>query len=114
MERKCGYQKMLNHSTKTQRTKILPLRWIGNLCGEFAGNHIVKCVNMDEDEEYGFRYKYHAKMWKYLNKPYELWGTYYMIDMEMWKKDLDQTKLDMSGDGWDDYDEFGKAYWDKD
>lgn len=112
MERKCGYQKM-KHSTKIQKTKILPLRWIGNISGEFAGNHLVKCVNMDEDQEYGLAYKYHAKMWKYLNKPYEWWGTYYTIDMDAWKRDLDQMRLDMSDDGWDDYDEFGKAYWDK-
>jgi hypothetical protein len=114
MERKCGYPKMLNHSTKIQRTKIWPLRWIGNISGEFAGNHLVKCVNMDEDEEFGWRYKYHAKMWKYLNKPYELWGTYYTIDMDSWKKSLEKMKIDMSDSGWDDYDEFGKAYWDKD
>ena len=99
---------------KTQRTKILLLRWIGNICGEFAGNHLVKCVNMDEDEDYGWRYKYHAKVYKILNKPYELWGTYYMIDIDAWKKTLDQMKVDMSGAEWNDYDEFGKAYWDKD
>jgi hypothetical protein len=110
MERRCG-KKMINHSTKTERSKILPLRWIGNICGEFAGNHIVKCVNMDEDEEYGFLYKYHAFMWKCLNKPYEWWGTYYTIDMKSWKEELDKIKIDMSDSGWDDYDEFGKAYW---
>jgi hypothetical protein len=80
---------MINHSTKTQRTKILPLRWIGNFLGEYAGNHLVKCVNMDEDEDFGWRYKYHAKMYKILNKPYELWGTYYLLDIEAIKKDLD-------------------------
>ena len=53
-------------------------------------------------------------MWKYLNKPYEWWGTYYTIDMESWRKELDKIKIDMSDSGWDDYDEFGKAYWDKD
>lgn len=97
---------MINHSTKTQRTKILPLRWIGNFLGEYAGNHLVKCVNMDEDEDFGWRYKYHAKMYKILNKPYELWGTYYLLDIEAIKKDLE-------GSGWDDYDEDGIAYWDK-
>ena len=105
---------MINHSTKIERTRILPLRWIGNISGEFAGNHIVKCVNMDEDQELGWRYKYHAKMWKILDKPYQWWGTYYTIDMDAWKKDLDQIKIDMSDEGWDDYDAFGKAYWDKD
>jgi hypothetical protein len=113
MERKCG-KKMINHSSKTERTKILPLRWIGNFLGEYAGNHLVKCVNMDEDEEYGWRFKYHAKMWRILNKPYELWGTYYMIDMDAWREEINQMKIDMSDSAWDDYDEFGKAYWDKD
>jgi hypothetical protein len=111
MERKCGFPKMINHSTKTQRTRILPLRWIGNLSGEFAGNHIVKCVNMDEDEEYGWRYKYHAKMYVILNKPYELWGTYYTIDMDAWKIDLETQEL-LSRLG-SDYDEDGIPYWDK-
>ena len=105
---------MMKHSTKIQRTKIWPLRWIGNFLGGYAGNHLVKCFDYDEDGKYGFAYKYHAKMWKYLNKPYERWGTYYTIDLDGWKTELDQTKLDMSGDGWDDYDAFGKAYWDKD
>jgi hypothetical protein len=111
MENSDGF---LSKSKKIQKTKIWPLRVIGNLCGGFAGNHLFKSLILDEDKNYGLRYKYHARCWKYLNKPYEWWGTYYMVDMEMWKKDLDQMNLDMSGDGWDDLDEFGKAYWDKD
>ena len=103
---------MLKHSTKHQKTKIWPLRWIGNICGSYAGNHLVKCFNYDEDGKYGFAYKYHAKMWKYLNKPYEQWGTYYTIDMDGWKTELDQLRIDMADEGWDDYDAFGKAYWD--
>ena len=106
---------MINHSTKIQRTRVWPLRWIGNFCGEFAGNHLVKAINLDEelDSNLGLRYKYHAKMWIILNKPYTLWGTYYMVDMQAWKEHLDQLKIDMSDSGWDDYDEFGVAYWDK-
>ncbi len=52
---------------------------------------------MDEDEEYGWRYKYHAKMWKILDKPYQWWGTYYTIDMEMWRKDLEKLEGDLNG-----------------
>ena len=107
MERRRGYLKMMNHSTKIEKTRIWPLRWIGNFCGSYAGDHLVKCFDYDEDGKYGFAYKYHAKMWKYLNKPYTWWGTYYLLDIEGMKKDLE-------GSGWDDYDEFGKAYWDKD
>ncbi len=106
----------MKHSKKIQKTKILPLRWIGNFCGGFAGNHLVKAINLDEelDSNLGFRYKYHAKMWVLLNKPYTLWGTYYTIDLDGWKKELDQDRIHMADEGWDDYDAFGKAYWDKD
>lgn len=83
---------MMNHSTKIQRTKIWPLRWIGNFLGGYAGNHLIKAIDLDEslDSDLGFRYKYHAKMWKYLNKPYEWWGTYYSLDLDAWKKDLNR------------------------
>jgi hypothetical protein len=69
---------------------------------------------MDEDEEYGLRYKYHSKMYKILNKPYEWWGTYYQVDIDKWKNEIDQMRIDMADEGWDDYDAFGKAYWDRD
>jgi len=99
----------MKHTTKIQKTRILPLRWIGNFLGGLAGNHLVKAFNYDDelDINLGFRYKYHAKMWVILNKPYQWWGTYYLLDIEGLSKDLE-------GAGWDDYDEFGKAYWDKD
>lgn len=79
---------MINHLTKIEKTKILPLRWIGNFLGGYAGNHLVKAIDLDEDNNLGFKFKYHSKMWKYLNKPYELWGTYYEVDMEEWNRDL--------------------------
>lgn len=74
----------LKNITKHQKTKILPLRCIGNLCGEFATNHLVKAFDLDEslDVNLGLRYKYHAKMWSILNKPYKWWGTYYTADLD--------------------------------
>jgi hypothetical protein len=72
---------------KIEKTNILPLRWIGNFLGEYAGNHILKAVYLDEDGDLGFRYRYHAFMWKYLNKPYSWWGTYYEFDLKSLKKD---------------------------
>jgi len=94
----------LSKSKTIQKTRILPLRWIGNICGAYAGNHLVKCFDYDEEGKLGFAYKYHEKMWTYLNKPYEWWGTYYELDLKGLKDDL-------KGSGWDDYDEDGKAYW---
>lgn len=77
-------------STKIEKTRIVPLRLISNWLGKIASGHLVKAVFLDEDGEHGWRYKYHAKMWKYLNKPYEKWGTYYSIDTkwltENWEK----------------------------
>ena len=97
----------LRMSQKIQKTRILPLRWIGNFCGEFAGNHLVKAFDLDEqlDSNLGFRYKYHAKMWVILNKPYEKWGTYYMVDLGYLKNDPVLEKLGS------DYDEDGVPYW---
>ena len=60
---------------------------------------------LDEDANYGLKYQYRAKVWKVLNKPYRWWGTCYELNFN--KKDF------LSGKEWDDYDEFGKAYWDK-
>ena len=97
----------MKHTTKIEKTRIWPLRVIGNICGGFAGNHLFKAMLLDEDGDNGWRYKYHGKMWVILNKPYKLWGTYYELDIKGMKDDL-------QGSGWDDYDEFGKAYWDKD
>ena len=93
-------------TTKIEKTKILPLRWICNWCGAIATRSLVKAVDLDEDANYGFKYQYRAKVWKVLNKPYRWWGTYYELNIKGMIDDLD-------GAGWDDYDEFGKAYWDK-
>jgi hypothetical protein len=106
---------MRNYSTEHHRTKILPLRWIGNIFGEFAANHLMAVAYMDENEQYGFRYKYHGFFWKYLNKPWEWWGTYYTIDLDLmkdaWDEELIKDTLDQIGS---DYDENGKPYWEND
>ena len=100
----------LHNSKKINRTKVLPLRWIGNYLGGIAGNSLVKAFDLDEDGDFGYRFKFHSKVWHYLNKPYEWWGTYYTVDTKGW---LDQIRTDVSGQNWDDYDEDGIAYWEK-
>jgi hypothetical protein len=96
----------LSFATKKQRTRIFPLRWIANALSYPASSCLIRAVNMDEKEEYGWRYKAYSLGWKYLNAPYERWGTYYSINMELWKEE-------MSGKSWDDYDEDGVPYWEK-
>jgi len=88
------YDGFLKYSNKIQRTNILPLRWIGNICGGFAGNHIMMASYLHEDNSVEIRYKYHAKMYQILNKPYDWWGTYYMIDMDAMKKAWEEKLTD--------------------
>ena len=91
---------------KVETTKIVPLRWIGNLCNSISTNHLTKAVDLDEQEKFGLRYKYHIKMWQIFDIPYVKWGTYYILDMENWKEEL-------KGSEWDDYDANGIPYWEK-
>jgi len=79
MAKSDGY---LNKITKHQKTNILPLRWIGNICGEISSSSLVKVWDLYEDDNLGYRYKFHSKIWKYLNKPYEKWGTFYMLNLD--------------------------------
>jgi hypothetical protein len=80
----------MTRTTKIEKTRIWPLRAIGNFLGGYAGNHLVKAIDLDEDNNLGVKFKYHAKMWKLLNKPYTWWGTYYQLDIDQMKKDLEK------------------------
>lgn len=72
----------LKKTIKINKTKILPLRLIGNACSTIAIRSLVKALNLDEDGNNGYLFKFHSKVWKYFNKPYEWWGTYYMVDLD--------------------------------
>ena len=63
-----GFLKM---SQKINRTKILPLRWIGNLCGDIAGNSVVKAFALQDQENFGYRFKFHSKVWHYLKQVFK-------------------------------------------
>ena len=91
---------------KHQRTNILPLRWIGNISSEIATYNLVKAFKLQDQDNFGYRFKFHSKAWNIFNKPYTVWGTYYTLDRSNWSKDID--------DGWDNLEEFSKAYWEKD
>jgi hypothetical protein len=84
-------------SKKIQRTRILPLRWIGNTLSYPAVNSLVKAFDLQEQNNLGYRFKFHSMVWRYLNKPYELWGTVYEVDIKGYidkvKQDPDFDKL---------------------
>lgn len=95
-------------STPEHKTRILPLRWIANSLNGPATKCLTKAVGMDEDRLYGWKFNLYLIGWKFLNLPYERWGTTYKVDLEEWKKDMD-----FDNKSWDDYDENGIAYWEK-
>jgi hypothetical protein len=79
-----------------------PLRWIANLAGSIASKNMLKLSYMeDEGLDKGFRYKYYGWLWDTFWPTYQKYGTFYKLDM------------DLSGPGWDDYDENGVPYWEK-
>ena len=103
----CG-KKMLKHSTIEHRTKILPLRWVVNYISSVGSTCLVRAADLDEDGDYGFKYRFYSKAWKISDLLSSRWSTLYRIDMDEWLKDL---KEDMAGAEWDDYDSEGNAYW---
>ena len=89
MENSDGYLKKF---TKQQKTKILPLRWIANLCEKPAHYHLSKCLHYDDHDDHGFAYKYHAFLSHWFYKPYLKWGTVYRLDLD---------DPDVMGKAWD-------------
>jgi len=69
-------------SEKIEKTKILPLRWISNWLSYVATEHLIKAITLGEADNYGFKHRYHTKMWTYLYRPYQRWGTSYKIDLD--------------------------------
>jgi hypothetical protein len=84
-----NYDGFLSKSKKIEKTKILPLRWIGNLCGEIAHPHLMDALHYDDHDDHGFAYKYHSIMWLIFSKPYTRWGTFYSLDLDAMKKAWD-------------------------
>jgi hypothetical protein len=79
MEKSAGY---LSNANKMQRTKILPLRWIGNFCEKPAKYHLNMSLHYMDHDDYGLVCRYHAYASTLLYKPYFWWGTYYELNME--------------------------------
>jgi hypothetical protein len=50
---------------------------------------LLKAFYLDEEGMYGYRFKFHSKVWVTFNKPYERWGTYYTVDTGKWENITD-------------------------
>ncbi len=88
-----------NRTMKIEQTNILPLRWLANFCGYIACKTILPLSDMDEDGNYGIKYKVYNFIYNATWPISYNYGTIYQ-----WLDDL-------GGAGWDDYDENGHPYW---
>ena len=73
------YDGYLDKFQKHHKTKILPLRWFSNLCEIPAHYHLDKALHYDDNDDYGFAYKYHAFLSNRFYKLYFKWGTVYEL-----------------------------------
>jgi hypothetical protein len=109
-------------SFKVQRTRILPLRWLANYISEPLSMKFFDLGLRRHDlldnmgaEDRVFKNDFRLNLWwrlyEIIGDPYMRWGTMYQLDMDKLKEDLDN--INMSGDGWNDYDSDGIPYWEK-
>jgi hypothetical protein len=68
---------------KVEKTRILPLRWIGNACGSIGVRSLLRAFALEDQGNFGYRFTFHCKVWKYLYKPQTWWGTYYQRDIDL-------------------------------
>lgn len=74
---------MLFTSDPIHKTNILPLRWFANFCNFIGTPHLIRMFYMQEELNItsGARWKFHGFVWKWTNKIYNKWGTYYKLDI---------------------------------
>lgn len=84
-----------------EHKSLPPLRWIANLAGSIASKGLLEVSYMQEENYFGWKYKFNVFLWDKLWPVYEKYGTSYRL------------RMDLSGKNWDDYDENGIPYWEK-
>jgi hypothetical protein len=85
-----------------EHKSLPPLRWIANWAGSIASSGLLEMSYMeDEGQTDTLRYKFHGWKWDTFWPLYQKYGTFYRM------------RMDLSGSGWDDYDENGVPYWER-
>jgi len=107
----------ITFSTPQHKTKVLPLRWLVNGVFHTASMYFFsKSLGIYFRDEDGItpmtpklerKMEFYHKLYKILDKPYDKFGTTYLISRNF----LDKVSEEISGSEWDDYDENDVAYW---
>ena len=118
MARSDGYQTL---TTPIHKTNNLLLRWFANyISSPISHRYLSKSLRIYFRDEDGIetmtpklerRMNCYSKLYRILGLPYEKWGTTYLLNREVWLKEMkiDQV-LERLGS---DYDENGIPYWEK-
>jgi hypothetical protein len=84
-----------------EHKSLPPLRWFANFSGSIASRGLLEISYMEDAGYTGWKYKLNCFLWDKFWPLYEKYGTTYRL------------RMDLSGKGWDDYDEDGVPYWEK-
>ena len=88
---------MKDYSTPIHKTNILPLRWIANyIFHPISYKFFMVGLNFNDHIAWDKNYKWYNravesisfKIYKFLDRPYQWWGTMYKLDMDAWRKEL--------------------------
>ena len=60
-------------------TNILPLRWFANFCNHLATPFLCRALNYSDHDDHGWGNFFNSYMYKFINWPYEKWGTTYVV-----------------------------------
>jgi hypothetical protein len=72
------------------KTNILPLRWFANLCNHLASPFLCRALHHSDHDDYGWKNFFNSYMYKLINKPYEKWGTTYLVISWDLEEDIDK------------------------
>ena len=118
MARSDGYQPL---TTPIHKTNNLLLRWFANyISSPISYRYLSKSLRIYFRDEDGIetmtpklerRMNRYSKLYRILGLPYDKWGTTYLLNTEVWLKEMKKDQvLERLGS---DYDENGIPYWEK-
>ena len=71
---------ILDWTSKPIHQSSPPLRWVANLFGEISSWAMLRLAFLDEDENFGPKYKIYSAMYKSTWPLYQKYGTFYEIE----------------------------------
>lgn len=74
-------------SKKVHRSPI-PIRWVVNFIGHMGHICLIKGLYLEESGD--AKYRHYFKIFSFTNFFTDHWGTYYLIDISSWSKEMEE------------------------